>query len=280
MAKITVKSVGSRGILDSGIGAELRKRRDLFKNPIGAKILIPTGGTDPTTNALEWVLWQEFGTATKVKAAPEFGVGGVSEEYNIPGDDNPEPPDQMSFPTYKGRTYGFRVLGRGGRLVTPKGYIITHPGYPPKRFIRTALADAREALRIGMANAVAKGISGESDFIALENATLEEMQKVKTMIARQMRASFQPNKRLDGRLGGRSPATIFREAAVVVAIGAQSVDNIVTGDSHIANKPRGSRLKAIKRSQFVERAVAKRKPQAVSKEQRTRKVRQINRRFK
>jgi hypothetical protein len=104
---------------------------------------------------------------------------------------------------------------------------------------------------------VAKGISGESDFTALENATLEEMRKVKTLIVKQMRSAFAPNKRPDGRLGGRSPAGVFQQAAVVVGVNTQSFDNFVTGDSHIANRPHRSRIKEIKLAKFVAKSASK-----------------------
>lgn len=249
MAKLSLNKL--QGQVDD-IAKTLKKLRDPFRSTVGAQIVIPVGGTDPATNALEWVMWQEFGTATKRRSDPQFGVTRTRfEEYNIPGDNNPDPAERMWFPKYKGRTYGFPMVR--GRLLTPKGYIITHPGYPPKKFIRSVLRTAGDVLRLGISDTLNKGFSKDVDTIDLESATVAQMEKVKALIVASMRKAFGRNYRRDGRLGGVHPAVIFDQAAKVVGLNVEAIADTNTGTVRIKNKPRKStsRLVESKRAAFV-----------------------------
>ena len=237
MAKIKVKAKFS-GSKDS-IGSELRRRRDFLRKPIAVKIIVPTGGTDPKTNALEWVFWQEFGAGPGRQAAPLYGVRkGRTSEYPIPGKDNADPPDRMWFPPYKGRTYGFKKFK--GKLITPKGYIITHPGYPPKRFIRNVLKEARQILRAGIREAIVSVFAKNSNPSVLEERLVEEMQQVKDLIVASMRSAFGTNKRKDGRLGGTHPAIVFDNAAQVVSRNTVASVDESTGKVRIKSRRRTS----------------------------------------
>jgi len=272
MPKITLKSKSSG--LDE-ITKELRRRKDMFKDTVGAQIVIPVGGTDPATNGLDWVMWQEFGTATERVADPQYGVPGpTSEEYIIGG----VPGKSMEFPdigtfgeapeTFLGEpgfdentggSRGYRIPAspfKEGYVLTRKGKAITHPGFPPKRFIRSILAQARKILQIGIGNAVAKGFAQDTSFVSLEGATVTEMLKVKELIVASMESKFGPNERPDGRLRGRHPADIFQAAARVVGLGVEAKED-VRGVSHSKSRNAPSRTVAAKRAKFVSKAAAR-----------------------
>lgn len=199
-----------------------------LKTPIGAALRIPLGGADPTVDALEWVLYQEFGTATRRRGKPFQGVAGKTEEYPIPSLETiakdggfymkfPDPEEKYNFPHKDGE-----AIVASGKNPSPTPPIY-HPGVWPKSFIRDTLAqEGLESFKtlaveikdtiIPIGKHIGKGVDVNED---LQIITLKKLREIKELIALRMEAVLEQT-RDDGRLEGQDPAEVFRSRVTVI----------------------------------------------------------------
>jgi len=205
MPKITLKS---KPVM---LLSELKKRQQLFnKKSISASIKIPVGGKDSRTNALEWVLFHEFGTATHFdKRASEYGIAppkGGGSKYLIHRRERPFI-KRLKFPAEGGEGYVYPSF-------------VLHPGFRPLRYIRTVLGNLKKFFEIE----VGRQVRAKYDTLTVEGFFKEEMMKVKDLIAKGIDANLETVEREDdaGKLHGMAPGDVFRNQAIVVGVSGPS----------------------------------------------------------
>ncbi len=154
--------------------------------------------------------WLEFGTATYrsetvegAADAAEFGVTGPGEEYEI----HPHGPHPLRFPDFENK-YNLPHDEEGFALADA---ILHHPGIPAIAFIRTRLGLIMDNFSATVKQHI------EQSGIALSSiraAMLPSMEFAKKRIVESL-AVGAPGTRSDGKLRGRTAASVFDEATTI-----------------------------------------------------------------
>lgn len=195
---------------------ELKRRQTSFSAKIGAKIQGASSGGeigfDENPEDLSWVIFQEFGTATRREGDPLRGIPGPSSaKYPIPKEGTtflrfPDPFNK--FPEHLKNAEGDVVL-----------FSVEHPGIRPGGFIRSVLDGDDSLIKVVVKTSVLNIILNESnpynERTLLEQLIANIMPQVKDIIATSM-GKVLTGTREDGRLNGRTAEEVFREAALIV----------------------------------------------------------------
>lgn len=196
---------------------DLQRRRTSFSDKLGAKIQgSSSGGTigfDETPEDLSWVIFQEFGTATKRQGDVPRGIPGPGPPYEI----KPKNTDFLRFPDPENKFPATFKNAEGDVILS---IVKEHPGIRPGNFIRPILDGSDSEIKVLVKDIIKSALldnpNGAYDFEKVHQFLIEIiMPSIIDSIATSM-GQVLTGTREDGRLGDRTAEEVFREAALVV----------------------------------------------------------------
>jgi len=178
------------------------------KNELSRPMAVTLAGNE---HELDWVIFQEFGTATRRQADEERGIPGpTGAPYRIPSITNLTA-KPLIFPDPEDKYILLEHL-ENGYVITD---VVHHPGVAPKFFIRSKLDQIREDTKELIVQAIINPKIPYS-FKYIKNILFNPVvRNIIDRISDSMSESLRQT-REDGRLTGEYPEVVFREKVIVI----------------------------------------------------------------